>query len=172
MTSINQKISTFMTLMRVHYRHYWMHWLVALFGIGLFQHFYLLGINVTESLPYHVFMIKKHDVNIKAGDMVSFRWQGGGGYAAGLTFVKIARGLPGDKVTMDLDRNFYVNNVWVGRAKELSRKGDKLEAGRVGEIPPGYMYVESPHKDSLDSRYAITGWVPMSSVEGRAVFAY
>jgi len=173
MTLINQgKWQAFKLDMIAHYSRYWMRWLVGFFGIALFQHFYLFGINVTESLPYHIFLIKKHDVNIKTGDLVSFTWQGGGGYPAGLTFVKVARGLAGDKVTMDQDRNFYVNNTWVGRAKELSRKGEKLEVGRVGEIPQGYMYVEASHKDSLDSRYAITGWVPMSSIEGRAVFAY
>ena len=155
-----------------HYSHYWLHWLFAFFCIATFQHFYILGINVTESLPYHVFLIKKYDKNVKPGEIVSFTWEGGGGYPAGLTFVKVARGLGGDRVSMDADRNFYVNNQWVGRAKEYSRKHEKLEAGKVGVIPPGYMYVQASHLDSLDSRYAITGWIPLSRVQGTAVFAY
>lgn len=163
---------TFKQDMIEHYSRYWLHWLVGFFAIVTFQHFFLFGINVTESLPYNVFLVDKHPTHIKNGDLVSFRWAGGGGYPAGITFLKIVSGLPGDQVTVDAERNFYINCSWVGLAKKLSRKGEKLEIGRTGKIPPGYMYVKAPHVDSLDSRYAITGWVPMTSIEGRAIFAY
>ncbi len=35
-------------------------------------------------------------------------------------------------------------------------------------MPIGSYYVRAPHPDSLDSRYALTGWVSLSQIFGRA----
>ena len=40
------------------------------------------------------------------GDFVAFRWAGGGPYPAGVTFIKVLAGMPGDEVTRDA-RGFY-----------------------------------------------------------------
>jgi len=44
-----------------------------------------------------------------------------------------------------------------------------LEKGRVGVIPLGHVYVNADHQDSLDSRYALMGWVPNEIILGRAI---
>ena len=50
----------------------------------------------------------------------------------------------------------------------MSRRGEALEPGPTGLIPPGRYYVRAPHPDSLDSRYRLTGWVDASQIIGRA----
>ena len=37
----------------------------------------------------------------------------------------------------------------------------------VGVIPAGHYYVYAPHKDSLDSRYALVGWISEEEIIGR-----
>ena len=99
--------------------------------------------------------------------MKAMRWPGGGPYPAGVTFVKIVTGMTGDSVTR-MDRDYYVNGIAVGTVKTVSRKGLPLEPGPVGILPPGRYYVHAPHPDSLDSRYALTGWVAEDQIIGRA----
>jgi type IV secretory pathway protease TraF len=90
----------------------------------------------------------------------------------GAYFVKQVVGVPGD-VVVATGRDYVVIHdhtpVHVGRAKLMSRKGDALQAGPVGVIPPGYYFIRGTHPDSLDSRYAMMGWVPESSIIGAAV---
>jgi conjugal transfer pilin signal peptidase TrbI len=125
-----------------------------------------LGLNATPSLPHHLFLIHKGELP-KRGQYVAFRWPGGGPYPAGVTFVKLLAGLPGDRVTR-VDRNFYVNGISGGIAKTVSRRGDPLELGATGVLPAGHYYVQAPHPDSLDSRYRLTGWISQSQIIGRA----
>ena len=131
-----------------------------------FQCHYAVGINCSPSLPYHAFLIHKGEAVAK-GQFVAFRWAGGGPYPAGVTFVKIVVGMAGDHVTR-IDRDYYVNDIAVGTAKTVSRKGVTLEPGPVGILPPGRYYVRAPHPDSLDSRYALTGWISEEQIIGRA----
>jgi conjugal transfer pilin signal peptidase TrbI len=44
-----------------------------------------------------------------------------------------------------------------------------LALGPTGVIPANHFYVYAPHKDSLDSRFALTGWIPLERVSGRAI---
>ena len=127
---------------------------------------YAIGVNVTASLPYRVFIIDKGERPAR-GHYVAFRWPGGGAYAAGVTFVKQIAGAPGDVVTR-VGRDFFVNGVPVGLAKPMSRSGQRLEPGPTGMLPAGRYYVRAPHPDSLDSRYALLGWISESQIIGRA----
>ena len=102
-----------------------------------------------------------------AGDFVAFRWAGGGPYPAGVTFIKVLAGLPGDEVTRDA-QGFHLNGVPVGVPKPVSRRGQPLEPGPTGRIPEGRYYVQAGHPDSLDSRYQLTGWIHASQIIGRA----
>ena len=132
----------------------------------LFKTCFTLGLNASPSLPHTLYLIHK-GAPVKRGQYVAFRWLGGGPYAAGVTFVKIMAGMPGDNVTQT-DRQFFVNGIAAGTAKLLSRNGIPLEAGATGVIPPGRYYVKAPHPDSLDSRYRLTGWISQSQIIGRA----
>lgn len=135
-------------------------------GFLYFTQYYMLAVNLTPSLPYSVFIIEK-SAPVTRNDFVAFRWHGGDELQEGLTFVKIVKGITGDKVTR-VGRSFYVNTEPVGVAKLFSLTGKPLEAGREGVIGNGEYYVMGTHKDSLDSRYALTGWVKESEIVGRA----
>lgn len=149
-----------------HLRRWSWGWALVAVGAALFAQLYTVGLNVTESLPQRLFLIRKGEP-VSRGHYVGFRWAGGGPYEAGRTFVKIVAGVPGDVVTCE-GRDFFVNGEYVGTAKTHSRKGDPLELGRVGILGPGQYYVMGTHKDSLDSRYALTGWVESTALVGRA----
>lgn len=137
-------------------------------GVVLFNLFFTVGINATESLPDHVFLILKQDRNIKKGDYVAFKWNGGGPYPAGLTFVKLVKGVEGD-IVEENQRNFYVSGSYAGLAKERSLKGVPLDKGITGVIPSNHFYAYAPNKDSLDSRYALMGLVSYERIVGRAI---
>ncbi len=141
----------------------------AIAFVLVFNMFFTIGINATESLPNHVFLVLKGQTDIKRGDYVSFKWNGAGPYAADLTFIKIVKGVAGDKVTVTDNRRIYINDVYVGTATTKSRHGIPLEVGPAGVIPSGYFYAHAPHKDSLDSRYAMAGWISEDRIRGRAI---
>ena len=131
-----------------------------------FDSHYTVGLNTTESLPQRLFLIDRTSIPGR-GDLVAFRWPGGGPYPRGATFIKRIAGVPGDTV-MALEGDFFVNCVPVGMAKPTSRRGVPLEPGPTGTLPPNTYYVRAPHPDSLDSRYALTGWVTRAQIIGRA----
>lgn len=132
----------------------------------LFRSCFTVGLNASPSLPHALYLIHK-GATVQRGDYVAFRWQGGGPYPAGVTFVKVLAGMPGDTVT-ETDRQFLVNGVPAGTAKRLSRTGTPLDSGPSGVIPSGQYYVMAPHPDSLDSRYRLTGWISQHQIIGRA----
>lgn len=154
-----------------HFQRFWWVWTFAVLFLWTVAHYFYIGINFTESLPWRVAIVKKWDHTVNRGDVVAFRWNGGGPYPAGLTFTKIVKGVAGDVVTLQ-GRDFYVNGEKVATAKERSRRGVVLEAGPTGVIPPGRFFVWTSHPDSLDSRYAIAGWIDVKDVVGKAVVVF
>ena len=132
----------------------------------VFQHCFGLGVNVTESLPHTLYLIHKGE-SVHRGDFIAFRWHGGGPYPIGVTFIKIAAGVPGDTVSR-IDRAYYVNGTYVGTAKSRARNGQPLALMATGVLGADEYYVSAPHPDSLDSRYRLTGWISSSDFLGRA----
>ena len=61
-----------------------------------------------------------------------------------------------------------MNGRLVGTVKPVSREGEMLAPGPTGVLPEGRYYVAAPHPDSLDSRYALTGWIDATPIIGRA----
>ena len=149
-----------------HLERWTLIYLLAALAAAWFDAHFRLALNVTESLPVRLFLIHRNEQPGR-GDYVAFRWLGGDPYPAGATFIKQIAGLPGDMVTQ-IDSDFFVNGQPVGRAKPLSRRGLKLESGPTGTLQDGAYYVRSPHPDSLDSRYRLTGWVSQAQIIGRA----
>ena len=156
----------FRTTLSVHLSRW--SWIYLLAGSVAFAFHarYVIGVNVTASLPYRLFIIDKGD-HPERSQYVAFRWPGGGPYAAGATFVKQIIGIPGDVITQ-VNRSFFVNGHSVGLAKPLSQSGQALALGPTGTLPSGRYYVRAPHPDSLDSRYALLGWISESQIIGRA----
>lgn len=142
-------------------------WIVGVTALLGFSHWFTLGINASQSLPDKAYLISKQDKDLKRGDYMSFRWHGGGPYKPGVSFTKIVKGVPGDVVTIK-DRDVYINGAYVSTAKPRATTGQLLELGPVGVIPPGHYYVHATNPDSLDSRYAITGWIAADQVLGKA----
>ena len=132
----------------------------------MFQHCFRLGLNATESLPHTLYLIHKGEA-IHRGDLIAFRWHGGGPYPRGATFIKIAAGVPGDTVSR-IDRAYYINGNYVGTAKTVARNGQSLALMETGVLKPDEYYVQAPHPDSLDSRYRLTGWISIDRIVGRA----
>jgi conjugal transfer pilin signal peptidase TrbI len=152
--------------LRTHLQRWAVLYLVCAAGAIFFHAHYAFGLNATPSLPYRLFLIHKGE-RPRRGDFVAFRWAGGGPYPAGVTFIKVLAGVPGDEVTRDA-QGFHVNGIPVGTPKPLGRQGQPLEPGPTGRLPEGSYYVEAPHPDSLDSRYGLTGWIHDSQIIGRA----
>ncbi len=87
-------------------------------------------------------------------------------------FIKYLVGVPGDRVEVAGDR-VYLNTARgrfdMGRCKPASRLGVPLTPIKPQTIPPGYVYMWSPHVDGLDSRYDVVGLMPASAIAGKGV---
>jgi len=158
--------ATFRARLIHHLKHWTLVYLLTALATIWFNAHYTVALNVTESLPVRFFLVHLGELPNR-GDFVAFRWLGGGPYPVGATFIKVVAGVPGDSVTQ-MDRDFYVNCRPTGLAKRTSRQGLTLEPGPTGTLPNGSYYVHTPHPDSLDSRYALTGWVSRLQIIGRA----
>ena len=128
---------------------------------------YRFMINATGSLPNFGFLVKLGTYPIKDGEYAAF-YPPHNKYYNDKPFIKIVGGLEGGTV-IEQDRIFYVGEKEIGYAKETSIKGDKLDPGPVGVIPPGQYFMYSPHRDSYDSRYSQIGWIPRSRIIGVAI---
>lgn len=143
--------------------------LVALAALG--RH-YVITLNLSDSLPGTLFLVQK-GMKASRGELMAFRYGGGRPYPSGALFLKRLIGLPGSLVTTkDAGggfRDYYVDGLPAGRAKPESKEGLPLAQGPEGVIPPGHYYLAAPHPDSLDSRYALVGWVGEAQIVGRAL---
>ena len=127
-----------------------------------------IGVNLTDSLPKKFYAINKIDRNVKKGQLISFRYCGEF-YPHGTQVGKKVLGVPGDVVTEE-NRNFYINGIFVGRAKELSLSGQPIDASAFrGVIPKGKFWFGTDHVDSFDSRYAMAGLADDNDVIGHII---
>ena len=111
-------------------------------------------INPTPSLGATLFLLKNSPEAVRKGDYVVFRLKETDRRAPGRQLVK--------KVTCDegeilgvKEKEYWCNgDKYLGRAKELSLKGERLDSFSYnGIIPKGFCFVSGYHKDSYDSRY-------------------
>ena len=149
-----------------HLRRWGLAYATALAGALWFHSHYAFGLNATHSLPGTLYLIERGTLP-QRGEHVAFRWAGGGPYPAGVTFIKVLAGQPGDTVARD-GATFVVAGTALGQAKPTSRRGEPLEPGPTGTLPEGRYFVYAPHPDSLDSRHALTGWIAREQIIGRA----
>ena len=130
------------------------------------QRHYQFALNLTPSLPYKLFLIKK-GAPAKRGDLVAFQWKGGLGYVAGVTMIKRIAATGGEMVVRD-GQTFFVNGDAVASAIERTKAGKTIQAAAGGRVPDGQLFVVANHPASLDSRYADFGTVSKREVIGRA----
>ena len=145
--------------------------LVLVAALVAFSARYTIGINVTPSLAYTLCIIAKGDLDLRRGDLAAFRWHGAGPYPAGVVFTKVLRGMPGDVVSQ-VGSEFFVNGESAGHAKPYSRAREALTPGPTGVIPEGHYFVSGNHPDSLDSRYALAGWIRRDALIGKAYVVF
>lgn len=167
----------YLDLCRSHFRRYWVHYTVPMVAVFFLQFYIRIDVNYTDSLPDHVFLtVKGMKSGLKRGDYVAYTFPTENPispFRKGDHMVKIVAGIAGDRVVMSPEQSFSIvtpedsqaslqipgSANSKGIAKKLSRTGKPLQPGPVGVIPEGSLYVYAPHKDSLDSRYAMVGWI-------------
>jgi conjugal transfer pilin signal peptidase TrbI len=139
----------------------------AMVGYLAVTNSFLITVNLSDSLPGTLFVIDKRAFP-KEGELLAFRWARDWPYPAGSIFVKRLSGRPGAVVSATGSR-YFVDGREVGVAKSKAKTGALLQPGPIGVIPPGHYFVSAEHPDSLDSRYALTGWISDEQVLGKAV---
>lgn len=173
----------YLDLCTTHLGRYWKHYLIPLVAMILLQMVVRIDVNYTQSLPDHVFItVKGWKSDLKHGDYVAYQFPTESPvspFRKGDHMVKIVGGVAGDKVVMTESRGFQIiipgqeqfaailGGNSMGIAKPNSRAGKVLEPGPTGVIPEGQYYVFAPHPDSLDSRYAIVGWISKDDIIGK-----
>lgn len=125
-----------------------------------------LAFNYTDSVNGYLFVIVKDKTYPKPGDLIAFFPPENQFYSHG-RFIKYVKGVQGDIVDKK-GLNFYINNQFIGAAKGFSLTGIPLESSEAGVIPPGKLFVWTPHHDSFDSRYKEIGWIDQNRLIGRA----
>ena len=141
--------------------------IVLILGITLFVSRYQFAINLTESLSGSVFLIDKSDRSAIKGELVAFKWENTPPIPDGLTVIKRVAGVAGDSVNVK-NRHVFINESFVGRAKEASRTGESLKAIGDCVIAQNYFFAAGDHPDSFDSRYAHPGLISTDAIKGRA----
>jgi conjugal transfer pilin signal peptidase TrbI len=135
---------------------------LALNSLSAFARDHALMINISPSLPYWAIWLDR-TATPKSGDIILFdpppsqlleKHFG----KEPKPFGKHVMGVAGDRVTEN-KRIFYVSGKPVATAKNHSSRGEPLELGPTGVIPPGCVFVATAHKDGFDSRYAAIGWI-------------
>lgn len=139
---------------------------------------YEVNWNLTESLPYHLFIIDKNKIPQK-NEMGAFNFYEEvpvdannslkGTKTERVTFIKIVGGISGDVVSVD-NRTVYINSQPVGYVKEQAQLDHRklYPLTDIGVIPSGKYYFQSPHPDSYDSRYSEIGLIDEVEVRGKA----
>jgi conjugal transfer pilin signal peptidase TrbI len=147
-------------------------YLGLLIAFAVFSQYFMICINVSDSLPGTLFLLNKAG-HPGTGDLAAFKHAGDVFYKPGTLFLKRVAGVAGSSVTSvehgNGYRDFFVDGVLVGRAKPASKTGDPLEPGPIGTIPDGMYYMAGQSDDSFDSRYGAVGWVTQKQIIGSAV---
>lgn len=128
---------------------------------------YLFGLNIDNSLPGYVYVVIRDELPVHL-DVAAFRTPPNPYYPEGAPFIKVVLGVPGDSVTRN-GREYSVNGLPIGWAKEKTRHGQPLTPGPTGLLPAGHYFLWTPHIDSYDSRYGEIGWITTDRILGRAV---
>jgi len=116
-----------------------------------------ISITMTPSLDKRVFFLSKpsQETKIKRGDYVMFmlstRYINNG---EPIRVIKKVGCAGGDTLTVKWERHYYCNNLYMGYAKEKSKKGEPVDAFSFnGKVPDNMLFVVGDSPDSYDSRY-------------------
>jgi len=144
--------------------------IIIVMAVSYVQQHYLVIHNQSESLPSHWFVISKGQIPQK-DQIFAFKAKNNPAYKAGEIFIKIAGGVGGNEVKVK-ERDFYINDQFIGTAKTESLKGLPLKMSDLGIIPEHFFFAYTTHKDSYDSRYKEIGLINEKDIIGTAVLAF
>jgi len=127
-----------------------------------------LAVTVTPSLRYKVFYLKdRSGSEIRRGEYVLFNLDHP--VTRELSFKKTIKQVAcasGDHLSVN-DRDYYCNGLFIGRAKDLSLRNERVtNFAYSGEVPAYSLFVMGHSRDSYDSRYF--GFISSSDVEKMA----
>ena len=91
---------------------------------------YSIRINLSDSLPYKLFILDKGNKEVRKGKLIAFVAPGNGVYEG--DFCKYVIGcleMPGDVVSY-VGYDVYVGYKHIGKVKKVGKKGNKLESKR------------------------------------------
>ncbi len=131
-----------------------------------------IAVNFSPSVRPRLFFLVRHPASIRKGDYVIFRPEHMDPFVNGKTLVKKVACDEGDTLTEKgkdyfCERTSPPGTVYLGRAKDFSLKGERLQNFVYnGVIPKGFCFVEGSNTNSYDSRY--WGFLRKSDIEARA----
>ena len=128
---------------------------MAMFFVGMLPFSCRFIINSTHSLPQRYF-VQLPWLTPGKGSITLFAWHE-------RHLIKRIGGVAGDVVRYDPQGHLWVGNRCIGPVQ----RRESLEPLVPGTIPQGYVFVYTPHPDSLDSRYQHVGLIPVSQLQGR-----
>lgn len=176
-------VKEYLSMLLTHYKKYWKYYSIPVAGLLLIQTVIRIDINYTDSLPNTAFItVKGWKSGLKAGDYVAYRYPSDDPvslFRKGDHMVKIIAGVGGDLIKREDAGNYSIHRADdseafkqlgghnVGVPKPYSKSGRPLTPSAVGIIPEGKYYVFAPHKDSLDSRYAVVGLIGEDAFIGK-----
>lgn len=133
---------------------------------------YQFVLNHSESLPYHAVIIKKGEIPTKIDQAFVFYVRDNPIYHnQEVKFIKLLGGKEGDEVKIN-NRDFFVNDKFIGVAKTKSLKGVALTMSKAGVVPAHKFFAYTNHTDSFDSRYNEIGLIDEKNIIGTAVFTF
>ena len=126
-----------------------------------------VAVNLSPSVKPRLFFLVRHPAAITNGDYVIFKPDHMDPYINEKTLVKKVTCDEGDHLTEKGKEYFCNGDVYLGRAKDFSLKGERLKNFVYnGVIPKGFCFVEGSNINSYDSRY--WGFLRKSDIEARA----
>lgn len=141
----------------------------------------IIFVSLTKLTSSHIFIIRNMSsslsgkyylgvktLNIRTNDIAVIQLKNDP-YYKNARLMKIVSGIGGDSITKE-GRSFYINGRYVGKAREYSDLGTKLEETKLAQdkIPKNHFFLTTNHENSYDSRYADIGFVSNDRVIGRA----
>ena len=152
--------------------------LIVVFEITLFKLNYKLSINISDSLPFKIFLVDKRKSsieNIKNGDYIQFK-NSNTRYYGGKNITKKVLAVAGSVLQINqyqepienIQATIQFNDVTL-KVKDHTTKGTKVYTNIISEIPSQRYFVYGTHKDSFDSRYAEFGLIKEEEIIGVAV---
>jgi type IV secretory pathway protease TraF len=138
---------------------------------------YRLAVNVSNSLPFHVFIVDTKDSsrhNIERNNYIQF-YNKNTKYYEGRKFTKKVLAVGGDVLNIEqletpidnIQAIIKFRNV-ILEVKDYTTLGTKVYTNNIAVIPKDMLFVVGTHRESFDSRYMEFGLIKKSEVLGVA----